>query len=480
MKKIIYSVFLVSALAFAAGCSDWLTVQPKSEVSRDDLFKTTAGFESALNGVYHLMRTSHNPDALPVCNDYMANVWYVEGDNTSWAGALATANYRATYADQRLGDLFLDLYKVIANINEIISQLDLRGEEVLSSTDYKRIRGEAKALRAFIHLDIVRIWGPIPTSPSPSAYYLPYVEKASVKEADLPYHRYEEYMGKLMADLTEARDLLSESDVITSYSNADLNYYGVWRQNKMNYYAVLATLARAHLWMGEKSEAAAYAVQVVDAVNNDANRTSKFTLATAASVTSDKLYFTEHIFGIHTEYYRDLATGVGIRFSYQLETNMQSLYATGAPGFENDFRAASDMWQIANNSSLLNGQGAYTWSTARYMGMDADSPTIPMSYPVIRLAEMYLILAECLPVDQANIYYDVFLQSRGITGQTGLTSDNRMNILMTEYMKEFMSEGQMFAFYKRNSTARKMWTDFVSGADVYEVPLPKRELNEIE
>lgn len=478
MKKIIYcTLFLTLALA-AAGCSDWLTVQPKSEVSRDDLFKAPAGFESALNGVYHLMRTTHNPDELPRYNDYMANTWYAGEDNTSWAGQLAHANYRATYADQTLGNAFLNLYNAIANVNEIIAQLDKRGESVLSVLDYKRIRGEAKGLRAFLHFEIMKIWGPMPTSPSSTAAYLPYVTVTSVKEADLPYHRYADYMEKLLADLTEAQQMLAESDYILTYSNEELNNWGMWRQNKMNIFAVIATRARVHLWMGQKESAALYAKMVVDAVNEDGK--AKFTLATSADVTSNKLYFTEHVFGIHTEKYEDIHLSSGARSNFQLAACFEELYATTDENYKNDFRAGAAMWQIYSNSSLLNGQGASVWATTRYGGMGEDSPTVPMSYPVIRLSEMYLILAECLPVDQANEYYHTYLVSRGIPGAMHLTADNRTDVLMREYMKEFISEGQMFAFYKRNAVRQTLWTDYVSGADVYEVPLPTRQLNEIE
>ena len=476
MKKIIYFTLFLT-LSLAGGCSDWLTVQPKSEVSRDDLFKASAGFESALNGVYHLMRTSHNPDALPRYTDYMASAWYAGTDNTSWAGQLASANYRATYADQTLGDAFLNLYNAIANLNEIIGQLDKRGAEVLPVLDYDRINGEARALRAFLHLEVMKVWGPMPTAVNSSAYYLPYVTVTSVKDDDLPYHTYADYMSKLTTDLTDALGHLERSDYILTYTNSELNNWGFWRQNKMNYHAVLAMLARTHLWMGEKDEAARYAKLVVDAENEDGS--PKFTLATSTDIVANKLYFSEHIFGIHTEYYRDLHLGMGARSNFQLATNMEELYMVGVTGYENDFRADATMWQIALDGTLLDGQGAYTWVTTRYGGMSDDSPSVPMSYPVIRLSEMYLILAECLPLDQANEYYAIYLASRGIPDAEPLTSLNRTNILMKEYMKEFISEGQMFGFYKRNAVTQKMWTDYVSGADVYVVPLPTRELNEI-
>lgn len=55
MKTYLY-ISLVSFLTFTLGsCSEWLDVQPKTEVKQDRMFESESGFKDALIGCYMLM-----------------------------------------------------------------------------------------------------------------------------------------------------------------------------------------------------------------------------------------------------------------------------------------------------------------------------------------------------------------------------------------------------------------------------------------
>ena len=49
MKEIVKYVVLV-VLSLCVGCSDWLDVNPRTEVKEDQLYETEDGFKSALTG----------------------------------------------------------------------------------------------------------------------------------------------------------------------------------------------------------------------------------------------------------------------------------------------------------------------------------------------------------------------------------------------------------------------------------------------
>ena len=101
----------------------------------------------------------------------------------------------------------------------------------------------------------------------------------------------------------------------------------------------------------------------------------------------------------------------------------------------------------------------------------------PLRYvPLIRLSEMYLIIAECAPLDEANAAYSEYLISRGVAAEE-LTDANREEILTAEYLREFYAEGQMFFVYKRLGTVTMRWASKQCGADVYVLPLPTGELS---
>ena len=99
--------------------------------------------------------------------------------------------------------------------------------------------------------------------------------------------------------------------------------------------------------------------------------------------------------------------------------------------------------------------------------------------PLFRLAEMYLIAMECTSsISEANQLYKDFMKSRQIMIDKDFTEAELSEILKEEYRRELFAEGQMFYFYKRNSTPRMLWQ--VSPSDLtevnYIVPLPESEL----
>ena len=72
---------------------------------------------------------------------------------------------------------------------------------------------------------------------------------------------------------------------------------------------------------------------------------------------------------------------------------------------------------------------------------------------LIRLAEMYYVLAECAADAQtAAGYLNAVREARGVD-PTGLTEATRLNEIEKEYRKEFYGEGQLFFLYKRLDAA---------------------------
>ena len=62
MKKIRNLLVLSCVLLGLSGCSDWLTIQPETQITEEDMFKTQGGFYDALTGYYVLMRNNYSPD----------------------------------------------------------------------------------------------------------------------------------------------------------------------------------------------------------------------------------------------------------------------------------------------------------------------------------------------------------------------------------------------------------------------------------
>lgn len=99
--------------------------------------------------------------------------------------------------------------------------------------------------------------------------------------------------------------------------------------------------------------------------------------------------------------------------------------------------------------------------------------------PLIRLPEMYYILCESMPLDQAAPYISEVMEYRGLNGYQQFSSEQeREDALDKEYRKEFYAEGQYFYFLKAHGR-----TDFATRPEglnqmteaQYVFPLPDAE-----
>ena len=433
MKKIKSLLFMSCVIFSLFGCTDWLTIQPETQVTKEDMFKTQAGFYDALIGSYILMRDNYSPSGQMVLGgvEYMANLWETT-EGLGVAYYYASHDYRVERVERELGNMFLKQYEIIANLNILIKYIDNQ-QRVLTDKEEKLYKGEALGLRAFIHFDLIRLWGPMPTQVDESYKYLPY--ETTVQLENYPYSNYREYMNKLCADLDSAELLLKQVDPILSAGKSS-----GYRPNRMNYYAVLGLQARVHLWLGEKDEALRYARMVKDATSVDGKKL--FSLGSQADLNrNDRVFYaSEQLFGVAIEEFDDSRIPDGFK---QLTTEVDALYTI------KDIRLS--LW-FANN-------GGYR-SPNKYDNMassDSQQTKAPnLSVPMIRLAEMYLIIAECADLSEANGMYKEFLASRGLV-TTELTESNRKEVIQLEYLKEFYAEGQMFYVYKRLGTVTMHW-----------------------
>ena len=67
------------------------------------------------------------------------------------------------------------------------------------------------------------------------------------------------------------------------------------------------------------------------------------------------------------------------------------------------------------------------------------------------MGEMYLIAAECAPsTDEAGTWINTLRNHRN-SFSVSVDTDNLANYIQMEYRKEFLGEGQMFFYMKRNA-----------------------------
>lgn len=471
---------LIALLFFTSSCEKYLTIEPATETTAEKLFASTQGYTDALVGIYLGMRKNYAPGTFLTSNgtDYMAQLWYTAPPNATVNinDQLIHHRYKDTEADAALNTVFLNQYNTILNANTLLNALST--QKILEPRLAKCTEGEALAIRAFVHFDLIRLFGPIPTAVG-AKNYLPYI--TTVDKNAYPYDSYSSYMAKLSADLNQAEALLKEYDPIAKFSPASLNrgfanaagyteMYWYYRQNRMNYYAVLGLQARVKLWMGDKTGAASYAKKVIDGV--DQYGTKSFTLGVRSNLSAKNyVFFTEHLFGLKIEEFNDGILSSGYQPSQIIQQSKLI-----ADLYQNETADLRFSLFFVNTTNAFTGNAA---ATKKYADMLRSTATVVntnvMSVPLIRLSEMYLIMIECAALAEANTYYATYRTAREVSA-INLTEQNRQSTVVREYIKEFYAEGQSFYVYKRLGITNMMWSDHVTEEGQYVVPLPSREI----
>lgn len=479
-KKIFTTIFILS-LCFLPSCGEWLDVQPKTSVEEEDLFSDEYGFKDALTGFYLKMgKTDLYAQTLTYYYmDMLAGLYESAPDIYTWADIYS---YDGTY-ETTVEEIYSSLYNVIANINNFLKFVDQNREVITTEHYYETMKGEALGLRAFLHFDLLRLYGPI-YKDDPDSKSIPY--RTSFDNVATPRLPASEILDLVIADLLEAEELLDghDSEIFDYDDSADS--FTEMRQMRMNLWAVRAMLARVYCYRGsdeDKALALNYALSVIES--------GHFTLSAYDNITVAPILPTEQIFSLYIDDYYEIVDEVFINAS---ASNVLSAYEdTVRTWYEEDesdaryktFRRVTDGSDYKRVSQKYY-QSYYSSTRDTYSGLN--------SQPLIRLPEMYYIAAECEPDAQTALayLYNVITSrtgryntmsstgfdltdSRYIYGiQTGQTV--RTNELMKEYLKEFYGEGQLFFFYKRfGFTTFSNCPVSEMGEDQYRMPLPNDE-----
>ena len=454
-------------LCCITACNDWLEVAPQAEKEEAEMFEKEVGFRNVLIGAYIRMKSNnlYGEDLTYGSIEMLAQHW----TNTDDLGKYLKAyNYEQSVVETKINSFYGNLYKVIADVNGLLNNIDAR-KEMFEGINFEIIKGEALAIRAFCHFDVLRLFGPIPTN-LPEGTILPYVTTVSIVPNRLV--SYNDFTTKLLADLDEAERCLEGNDPILTASIKELSTLEVAqddnflcdRQMRMNYYAVCALKARVQLWLGNKNEALKYAQKVIDA--KDPNGNVMFRLGSATDCANGDLIFSsEHIFNLNVYNLSDFKISAANTF-YTNSTALKYFWASETT----DIRRGK-MWKEVYDN--------YWWTYYYYMTKYTQATNMPVwaknSIPLFRLAEMYLIAMECGSIQNANDLYKEVCIARDITPVTFGSTEELSETLILEYNREFYGEGQAFYAYKRLGRSKIFGTSTVGSASIYVLPLPKAE-----
>lgn len=479
MKKILYTMILACSTMMVS-CDSWLEVKPYDKISEGELQKSEEGYQKMLNGIY----IDLNSDALYGQSlsvemiEVMGGAYAIGTDNSVWGNYKDLSNYQygTEYWRNRLDQTWNKAYALILNCNKILENID-QNQGLFTGGNYYAVKGEALALRAMLHFDMLRLFGPVYAKDSDKKA-IPYYNKQT--NSPEPILTAKEVAEKVVADLEEARILLANDPVKTegtlmSGSQDGTSNFMRYRALRLNYYAVEALLARVNLYMDNKTEAFKYATDVIKTADQGIFPFVDKSLVIGSPADPDRIFSSEVLFAltntsrskIHKNFYDPSRLP---NYVFRMDDNLMSNIVYGGAattgGYQDDYRYRAN-W-------IATGSNRYFY---KYSDMVANGSIQNTMIPMIRLGEMFLIAAESQSDNLANgvQYVNALRRNRGVANLQTLTPD----LLKYEYIRELYGEGQLFYLYKRLNS------DIITSSNanknpkasdlIFVVPLPDSE-----
>ena len=476
MKQIIY-ILLATTMLGLMSCSDWLDVSPKTSIPTDKQFESESGFKDALTGIYLKLGTTtlYAGDLTYAYLDELAGLYSdYPGYNTNAVFDQSIVfDYENMFLSKKNG-IYSTMYNIIANINNFLEYVDKNKDVLVTERYYETMKGEALGLRAFLHFDLLRMFGPV-YKEHPASKAIPY--RTTFDKDATPVLPASEVVDAILKDLNDAEKLLKENDPLDFFTDrtdedfTEKNHFLVNREFRMNLYAVKAMLARVYCYKGDaesKGLATEYAKQVIAA-------SKYFTLYKSQTASNyNSIRYAEQIFGITVNEFSNLLIGnymdmenTNTQQRFYLDGDKFKFFYETADAGNTDWRKNTEMFEVVNsgasrdinvfcrkyNQKPLNIGYVYSGANA---------------VPLIRLPEMYYIVAECASsasesADALNtvrfarsISYSDEIITTGyddldVASKENKNQTKRINEIMKEYRKEYFAEGQLFYFLKAHN-----------------------------
>ena len=474
MKK--YLLFFVFLSVHLCACEEFLDQKSQMQVDAEHMFQTEQGFKDALTQCYvglagdylYGKYMSYGPI------ETMAQHWELQSNN--WEN-LYQLDFTLDNARQIFELIYGEMYNVIVHANDVLRFLEKNGAVIESGQTRDVIEGEARAIRAFVHFDVLRLFGQMPFEPGKTVR-LGYAE--TVGKQEIPFLDFDSYVEKLLKDLDMAEALLAESDPLLVKSLATLDETGEnedffldYRRFRFNLYAVKALKARVNLYLGRTEEAYRNALSVIQAKTKGGENV----ISLSGSDDLEKEFYAMPSESIMLLSKTDISNTMFSKNSYYISSSRKTMLFEGA--LTGDIRIRT-VWG-SESSGLGGAVPLFRKFLQPSSGTGTSSKDLRLKYqviPLLRLAEMYLIAMETAPSEsEANRLYKDFMLSRQMLVSQDLSLEELRQEIEKQYRRELFGEGQMFFYYKRHSASSMLWgrnSDLTE--DSYIVPLPETEL----
>ena len=445
-------LFIFLSFFLFSSCEKFLSQTSTNEIADGNMFTDLASLENARIGLYNTLQNQY----------YYGGYYQLTADAYSDNGA--TGGYdnldldelglkAATPNNIYIENIWISIYNTIYTANQIIGNVDVIEDPLLSDELRNDIKGEALTIRAMAHFDLLRMFGEHWNTSS--EFGIPVVTSVLETTTQIGRSTVAETYSTILNDLTEAENLLSNDDLRIDPPS----FKGAQFITKT---ACQAFLARVFQYEKDYSNASLYASKVIDegfayilgSENFQTIYTTKFSLESIFELgfdNQDKSQFNALTFA------RPDALRSEVSF---LTAEDMKIFFESRPL---DVRA--NMVDFINNDVSIEPDGR----SQKYRGEVFQDNN---AY-IIRIAEMFLIKAEAVGfAGGGNNSLTDLTFARGMSTTNPDNEDEFMQKLMDERRAELNFEGHRYF-----DLAHFGIVNDILGDDVFPcLPIPQREI----
>lgn len=156
MKRNIFLILALPILAFTS-CSDFLDLQPVSEIGESEYYKTESEINVAIVGCYNSLQKS-------ISTEWMMTEF--RADNSIYNPTFSTGRQPSMYAldvftltseNIYVDEYYTDVYQSISTVNTVMKHMDV----IEDAENRMHAEGQIRFIRAYNYFNLVRLFGPV-------------------------------------------------------------------------------------------------------------------------------------------------------------------------------------------------------------------------------------------------------------------------------------------------------------------------------
>ncbi|SOD20052.1 RagB/SusD family nutrient uptake outer membrane protein [Pedobacter xixiisoli] len=390
MKRISLKLILLFVTVLFSNCKkEFLDTVPTSSTDEATIFATTTNTKNVMNGIYRYMYTKYSTQNQPGHGGMMLQLDFMGEDIglavQSWY--TNAANGAANWIEMRNeSDIWVEFpfrfyYRVVGNANRIIDNVDAaEGPDA----EKRMLKAEALTVRAWAYHNLVRLFAKRYDKASKPNNQLGVSMPLSATQINLPRSSVEAVYTQINLDLDNAIDLFNGATLAENKSHISID-------------AARAVKANVALTMQEYEVAATFAQAVI--TNN------KYSLMTEAQYQSgfNDISNPEWIWGVYLQadqgdtfanYHAQISLDGNTTFIRDRPKRINSALYALIPSTD----VRKKMWEPTPTAANFPLPAA-NFKRENYMSRKFKVKTANTTLgdvPYIRLAEVYLTLAEAL------------------------------------------------------------------------------------